>query len=67
MKKITIVLLLLSQLSLFAQDYKFGKVSKAALEERFYQLDSARQMLRICISIEELILILIKILEDLIW
>lgn len=40
MKKITIVLLLLSQLSLFAQDYKFGKVSKEELEEKFYPLDS---------------------------
>jgi hypothetical protein len=40
MKKITIALLLLSQLSLFAQDYKFGKVSKAELEETFYPLDS---------------------------
>ena len=39
MKKITIVLLL-SQLSLFAQDYKFGKVSKEELEETFYPLDS---------------------------
>ena len=43
MKKITIVLLLLSQLSLFAQDYKFGKVSKAALEEKFYPLDSTTE------------------------
>ena len=41
MKKIIIVVLLLSQLSLFAQDYKFGKVSKAELEEQFYPLDSA--------------------------
>jgi hypothetical protein len=40
MKKITIVVLLLSQLSLFAQDYKFGKVSKEELEEKFYPLDS---------------------------
>jgi transglutaminase-like putative cysteine protease len=40
MKKITIVLLLLSQLSLFAQDYTFGKVSKAALEEKFHPLDT---------------------------
>jgi transglutaminase-like putative cysteine protease len=40
MKKIIIALLLLSQLSLFAQDYKFGKVSKAELEETFYPLDS---------------------------
>ena len=40
MKKITIVVLLLSQLSLFAQDYKFGKVSKAEVEEKFHPLDS---------------------------
>ncbi|QNM84444.1 DUF3857 domain-containing protein [Polaribacter pectinis] len=40
MKKITIVLLLLSQISLFAQDHKFGKVSKEELEEKFYPLDS---------------------------
>ena len=40
MKKITIVLLLLSQLSVFAQDYKFGKVSKDELTESFYPLDS---------------------------
>ena len=40
MKKSTIVLLLLSQLSLFAQDYTFGKVSKAALEEKFHPLDT---------------------------
>ena len=40
MKNITILLLLLSQLSFFAQDYTFGKVSKAELEERFYPLDS---------------------------
>ncbi|WP_373942180.1 DUF3857 domain-containing protein [Polaribacter sejongensis] len=40
MKKVTIVLLLLSQLSLFAQDYKFGKVSKEELVEKFYPLDS---------------------------
>ena len=40
MKKITIALLLLCQITLFAQDYKFGKVSKAELEETFYPLDS---------------------------
>ena len=40
MKKIVIALLLLSQVSLFAQDYKFGKVSKEELEEKFYPLDS---------------------------
>ncbi|WP_405609002.1 DUF3857 domain-containing protein [Polaribacter sp. Asnod1-A03] len=40
MKKITIVLLLLSQLPLFSQDYKFGKVSKEEVEEKVYPLDS---------------------------
>lgn len=40
MKKIMILILLLNQLSVFAQDYKFGKVSKAELEEKFYPLDS---------------------------
>jgi hypothetical protein len=40
MKKVTIVLLLLSQLSLFTQNYKFGKVSKEELQEQFYPLDS---------------------------
>ncbi len=41
MKKITIVLLLLSQITLIAQDYKFGKVSKEELQENFYALDSS--------------------------
>jgi hypothetical protein len=43
MKKSTVVLLLLLLLiqgTLFAQDYKFGEVSKAELEETFYPLDS---------------------------
>jgi hypothetical protein len=40
MKKVTIVLLLLSQFSLFTQDFKFGKVSKEELEEQFYPGDS---------------------------
>ncbi|MEE9408050.1 MAG: DUF3857 domain-containing protein [Polaribacter sp.] len=40
MKKIVIVLLLISQISLFAQDYKFGKVSKEELEEKMHPLDS---------------------------
>ncbi len=42
MKKIGVILLLLifSQTS-FAQDYKFGKVSKQELEEQFYPLDSS--------------------------
>ena len=40
MKKITIALLLLCQLSVFAQDYKFGKVSKEELQEKFHPLDT---------------------------
>ena len=40
MKKITIALLLLYQLSVFTQDYKFGKVSKEELEEKFHPLDT---------------------------
>ncbi|MCG1036210.1 DUF3857 domain-containing protein [Polaribacter sargassicola] len=40
MKKITLLLLLLSQLSILAQDHKFGKVSKEEIEEKFYPLDS---------------------------
>ncbi|WP_341221543.1 transglutaminase domain-containing protein [Polaribacter atrinae] len=41
MKRITIVLLLLSQISLVAQDYKFGKVSKEELKEEFYPSDAS--------------------------
>ncbi len=40
MKKSTLILLLLCQFTLFSQDYKFGKVSKEELEEKFYPLDS---------------------------
>lgn len=40
MKKVFVVLVLISQLSIVAQDYKFGKVSKEELEEKFYPLDS---------------------------
>lgn len=40
MKKITILFLLLSQLSILAQDYKFGKVNKEELNHKFYPLDS---------------------------
>jgi hypothetical protein len=40
MKNSILVLFVISQFSFFAQDYKFGKVSKAELEERFYPLDS---------------------------
>ena len=41
MKKIIVVLLLLSQSSIIAQNYKFGKVSKEEMEESFYPLDSS--------------------------
>ncbi len=41
MKKVLPLLLLLTtQLSILAQDYKFGKVSKEELEEKFHPLDS---------------------------
>lgn len=40
MKRIIIVVLLLNQVLLFGQNYKFGKVSKQELEEQFYPLDS---------------------------
>ncbi|MBU3010504.1 transglutaminase-like domain-containing protein [Polaribacter vadi] len=39
-KSILVVLVVFLQLSLVAQDYKFGKVSKEELEEEFYPLDS---------------------------
>ncbi|KGL58830.1 DUF3857 domain-containing protein [Polaribacter sp. Hel1_85] len=35
-----ITILIVIQLSTFAQDYKFGKVSKEELEEKYYPLDS---------------------------
>ena len=41
MKKIILVVILLLQISVNAQDYKFGKVSKEELNEQFYPLDSA--------------------------
>lgn len=40
MKKIIIVIVFISQLSVFSQNYKFGKVSKEELEEKFHPLDS---------------------------
>lgn len=39
-KNCLVALLLTCTLGSFAQDYKFGKVSKAELEEKFYPLDS---------------------------
>jgi len=40
MKKLAIVLLIIWAPILWSQNYKFGKVSKAELEEKFYPLDS---------------------------
>lgn len=40
LKKIIIGIVLFSQLSIIAQNYKFGKVSKEELEEQFYPTDS---------------------------
>ncbi|SDR68782.1 protein of unknown function [Polaribacter sp. KT25b] len=39
-KKIAFTLFVFTQLATFAQDYKFGKVSKEELQEKFYPLDS---------------------------
>ena len=39
-KKVILVFIFISQLSLIAQDYKFGKVSKEELQENFYPSDS---------------------------
>ena len=39
-KNIIVVLVLTLQMSVFAQNYKFGKVSKDELKEQFYPLDS---------------------------
>ncbi len=40
LKKIIVVLVLTFQMSVLAQNYKFGKVSKEELKEQFYPLDS---------------------------
>ena len=40
MKQVLVIALLITCQFLSAQDYKFGKVSKAELEEEFYPLDS---------------------------
>lgn len=40
LKRIIILLILTVQMSISAQNYKFGKVSKEELEEEFYPLDS---------------------------
>jgi hypothetical protein len=39
-KKIIVILIFAFQVSIVAQNYKFGKVSKEELEEKFYPLDS---------------------------
>ncbi|WP_299049829.1 transglutaminase domain-containing protein [uncultured Polaribacter sp.] len=43
MKKIIVIVFLLSQVVVKAQDAKFGKVSQEALEEKFYELDSTAE------------------------
>ncbi len=40
MKKICLLIVVCFTANTFSQDYKFGKVSKAELEEQFYPLDS---------------------------
>ena len=40
MKKVITILVVFFTATFFAQDYKFGKVSKEELEEKFYPLDS---------------------------
>ncbi|MBL4604507.1 MAG: hypothetical protein JKY02_02240, partial [Flavobacteriaceae bacterium] len=40
MKKMIVILLVFASTGIFAQNYKFGKVSKEELEEKFYPLDS---------------------------
>ncbi|MFY0630498.1 MAG: DUF3857 domain-containing protein [Flavobacteriaceae bacterium] len=40
MKKLMIILLVFTSTGILAQNYKFGKVSKEELEEKFYPLDS---------------------------
>lgn len=42
-KKITLLLFVFIQTITFSQDYKFGKVSKEELEEKFYPLDSTAE------------------------
>ena len=40
LKRIVVLLVLLVQVSITAQNYKFGKISKEVLEEKFYPSDS---------------------------
>ena len=43
MKKLLVALFLITQVPITTQDYKFGKVSKEELEEKFHPLDSAAE------------------------
>jgi len=43
MKKLLVALFLITQVPITAQDYKFGKVSKEELEEKFHPLDSTAE------------------------
>ena len=42
-KKISFILFVLFQINIFSQDYKFGKVSKEELEEKFHPIDSTAE------------------------
>ncbi|MDP5092906.1 MAG: hypothetical protein NWQ17_06325, partial [Polaribacter sp.] len=42
-KKISLILFVLLQTITFSQDYKFGKVSKEELEEKFHPIDSTAE------------------------
>lgn len=43
LKKISLLMFVLVQTTVFSQDYKFGKVSKEELEEKFHPLDSTAE------------------------
>jgi hypothetical protein len=43
MKKLLVALFLITQVPITTQYYKFGKVSKGELEEKFHPLDSAAE------------------------
>ena len=43
MKKLLVALFLITQVPITTQDYKFGKVSKEELEEKFHPLDSTAE------------------------
>ena len=44
-KKIAFLLVVLIQTITFSQDYKFGKVSKEELEEKFHPIDSTAEVM----------------------